>query len=182
MSPWGVSSDPVSAVVSDSASAVVSSAVTRCVKRPPTVPNEHACYHACADEPLDAQSAVLDPATEAAPAVVRGSIITLDLQPDGQGQYVGWVRYDAPIEPGTTKNIFFHTVHQVPVSARIADTGSEMTEAEQTEFGCDYGLAWSNSIPMEHGEHLVRFGPTDRSRVTTVVVPENGPDNLEDDH
>jgi hypothetical protein len=145
-----------------------------CVKVPPTDPNAHACWHACKGDSVEVEP-VLDPSAETPPTVMRGPLHPVTLPENTDGQYEGYVLYDAPIGPDSTKNIFVHTVSQVPVEARLNQDGSDTIAANQAEFDCEYGLAWSNDMPMEDETYLIHFGPTDSADITFQIVPENGP-------
>lgn len=145
-----------------------------CQKKPPSMPAAHACWHVCAETPIDVDAA-------ADPTVQFGKTYTVALNDDGNGQYTGAVRFDGgemdreAVADGETKEIHFHTVGDVAMSASTADGSTDLSVAGSNEYQCDQGLKYSKVFEMGPNQYDVTFGPTDREQVTLVVVPLNGP-------
>lgn len=150
-----------------------------CQKKPPSMPAAHACWHACAETPIDVDAAA--DSDSSIPIVQFGKTYTVALNSDGNGQYTGTVRFDSgemgreAVADGETKEIHFHTVGDVAMSASAADGSTDPSVADSNEYQCDQGLEYSKVFEMGPDEYDVTFGPTDRERVTLVVVPLNGP-------
>lgn len=149
-----------------------------CQKKPPSMPAKHACWHVCAETPIE-----IDATTSGsdAPTVQFGKTYTVALDDDGNGTYSGTIRFNGAeegreaIADGETKKIHFHTVRDVPMSATAADSSNDLSTIGSNEYQCDQGLEYSKVFEMEAQSYDVTLGPIDREEVTLVVVPLNGP-------
>ena len=150
-----------------------------CQKKPPSMPAAHACWHVCAETPIDVTAAADSDST--VPTVQFGKTYAVALNDDGDGQYTGTIRFDGgeegreAVADGETKAIHFHTVADIPMSVTAKGSSDEISVADTDEYQCDQGLKYSKAFELEAKEYDVAFGPTDREAVTLVVVPLNGP-------
>jgi hypothetical protein len=149
-----------------------------CQKKPPSMPAKHACWHVCAETPIEVDATT---SGSDAPTVQFGKTYTVSLNDDGNGTYSGTVRFDAAeeereaIADGETKKIHFHTVRDVTMSATATGSSNDLSVAGSNEYQCDQGLEYSKVFEMEAQSYDVTLGPIDREQVTLVVVPLNGP-------
>ncbi len=149
-----------------------------CQKKPASMPAKHACWHVCAETPIEVDATA---SGSDAPTVQFAKTYTVALDEDGNGTYSGTVRFDAAeegreaIADGETKKIHFHTVRDVPMSATAADSSNDLSTVGSNEYQCDQGLEYSKVFEMEAQSYDVTLGPIDREQATLVVVPLNGP-------
>jgi hypothetical protein len=150
-----------------------------CEKKPPSMPAAHACWHVCAETPIEVDAAA--DSDSSVPTVKFAKTYTVALNDDGNGQYTGTVRFDGgeegreAVADGETKEIHFHTVGDVQMSASATDSSDDISVADSNEFQCNQGLKYSKVFEMSPEKYDVTLGPTDREQVTLVIVPLNGP-------
>jgi len=150
-----------------------------CEKKPPSDPAAHACWHVCAETPIEVDAAA--DASGEVPTVQFGKTYAISLNDDGSGSYTGTFRFDAgemgrkAVADGETKAIHFHTVGDVAMTATEKGSDEEIALAESNEYQCDQGLKYSKVFELESKQYDITVEPTDQEEMTLVVVPLNGP-------
>jgi hypothetical protein len=150
-----------------------------CEKKPPSMPAAHACWHVCAETPIEVDAATDSSGT--VPTVQFGKTYAISLNDDGSGEYTGTVRFNAgemgreAIADGETKEIHFHTVADVAMKVTPKGSTDEIALADTNEYQCDQGLKYSKVFELESKEYDVTISPIDREEITLVIVPLNGP-------
>jgi hypothetical protein len=153
-----------------------------CVKKPPTDPAGHACWHVCEETPIEVAAATTSDDASTAPEVSFGSTYRISLTDNGDDTYSGVIRFDAganAIADSSSKNIHFFTVRDVPFAIRpVSDSSADPTGPNSTgSITCDQGLSRESVFEMQSDAYAVDIGPTDDQEVTLVIVPFGGPDN-----
>jgi len=150
-----------------------------CEKKPPSMPAAHACWHVCVETPIQVDAA--SQSSGSTPTVQFGKTYSVALNDNGAGTYSGTVQFNGSedgreaIGDGETKQIHFHTVGDVSMSATAVDSSTQLSVADSNEYQCAQGLKYSKVFEMGPERYDVTLGPTDRQQVTLVVVPLNGP-------
>jgi hypothetical protein len=153
-----------------------------CVKKPPTMPAAHACWHVCEETPVQKSATALSEDASNAPEVSFGTTYRVTLNDNGDGTYSGTLRFNAgskAIADGSTKNIHFFTVRDVPFAIRpVSDSSADPTDPDSTgSVTCDQGLSRESVFNMESTEYAVEIDGASNQEVTLVIVPFGGPDN-----
>lgn len=150
-----------------------------CEKKPPSMPAKHACWHVCAETPIEVDAA--GEGDQEIPAVQFAKTYRISLSEGSDGQYTGRLRFDAAedgreaVAEGETRPIHFFTVAEVSLAAEGAETGDELSMSESGGIQCDQGLSYEQVFEMEANSYEMTFGPTDREEVILVITPRNGP-------
>lgn len=153
-----------------------------CVKQPPTMPAAHACWHVCEETPVQVSATDLSDDASNAPDVSFGTTYRVSLNDNGDGTYSGVIRFNAganAIADGSTKNMHFFTVRDVPFAIRpVSDSSADPTGPDSTgSITCDQGLSRESVFNMESTEYAVEINGASDQEVTLVIVPFGGPDN-----
>lgn len=149
-----------------------------CDKKPPSMPAKHACWHVCAETPIEVDAAGSE---ETPPAVQFAKTYRVSLNEGDDGMYTGTVQFDAAedgreaVAEGESKAIHFHTVRDVSMSAAVTESSESIPMTDSGTYQCDQGLKYNKVFEMEADSYDVTLGPTDRQTVTLVVVPLDGP-------